>query len=379
MKFEAKPFFLIILASMFLCACFALAILAPFDMGIAIRPPKTDERANIDAYNHEALKEDAVGIFEVDLTLAVLPPSSSQEERSLTIEHVQDINVYARDDNDTLDIEEVCIDWLDLIAAGEPGADDYFTYEYHNFLSQPLCHVIDEEKDYFRELGSFISGIVDGAEQTFDVNNYYTIDLPHEETTPYKGVFPEIVGQNFWFPYDNFVTDIYIQVATSTRLSDGTWVYAQVPAYYEWKLRPSGSRAWDIKMQNYAEILPENDDTFLNYFFPGAYQRVTLKFERPLLFKISFPMLMTAMVILIAFVPMMKNANVEDILAVMAGLLFATFAIRSIISPGSEIGQTLIDIGIIGLNILQIFAAGLLFIRILRYQRRKKAAENREP
>jgi len=87
---------------------------------------------------------------------------------------------------------------------------------------------------------------------------------------------------------------------------------------------------------------------------------------------------MTAMVILIAFVPMMKDANVEDILAVMAGLLFATFAIRSIISPGTEIGQTLIDIGIIGLNILQIIAAGLLFIRILRKQRRRKSSGSAE-
>jgi hypothetical protein len=75
---------------------------------------------------------------------------------------------------------------------------------------------------------------------------------------------------------------------------------------------------------------------------------------------------------------MMKNANVEDILAVMAGLLFATFAIRSIISPGTEIGQTLIDIGIIGLNILQIMAAGLLFIRILRQQRRQKNTESKD-
>ena len=126
-------------------------------------------------------------------------------------------------------------------------------------------------------------------------------------------------------------------------------------------------------MQNSAEILPENDTSYLGYFFPGPYQRVELQFERPLLFKISFPMLMIAMVILIAFVPMMKDANVEDILAVIAGLLFATFAIRSIISPGTEIGQTLIDIGIIGLNILQIIAAGLLFLRIVRKQRRQKA------
>ena len=378
MKFEARPFIMIILASMLLCACFGVAILSPLDMGIAIKPPKTNERANMDAYNQEALKAGAVGIFEVDLTLAILPPSSSQEERSLIIEPVQDILVYVRDDSASLDVVEVCVDWLDLIAAGEPNSEDIFTYERHNFLAEPLCHTIDPEKDYFWESGSFISAIVNGEEQSFDVNNYYSIDLPREELKPYTGAFPEIVGQNFWFPYDNFKTDVYLQVSTSARLSDGSVIYAQVPAYYDWKLRPSGSRAWDIKMQNTAEVLPENDETFLNYFFPGAYQKVELQFGRPLLFKISFPMLMIAMVLLIAFVPMMKNANVEDILAVMAGLLFATFAIRSIISPGTEIGQTLIDIGIIGLNILQIMAAGLLFIRILRQQRRQKNTESKD-
>lgn len=380
MKFEAGPFLLIILISIVLCACFGLAIFSPLDLGIAIKPPDTDEQANLDAYNHEALQEDAIGIFEVDLTLAVLPPSSSQEERSLIIEPVQDIWVYVRDDSDTLDVEEFCIDYLDLIAQGDTDADGFFTYEYHSFLPESLCHTMDPDKDFLRESGSFISGIVDGETQTFEINNYYVVSLPRDKTNPYVGAFPEIVGQNFWFPYDNFMTNIYIQVSTSVRLSDGTWVLAEIPAYYDWRLRPSGSRAWEIKMQNTAESLPEdNDDAFLNFFFAGPYQKVELKFQRPLLFKISFPMLMIAMVVLIAFVPMMKNAPVEDILAVMAGLLFATFAIRSILSPGSEIGQTLIDIGIIGLNILQIAAAGLLFIRILRKRRGQISADTTMP
>lgn len=380
MKFEARPFFLIIFISILLCACFGVAILSPIDMGIAIRPPKMDEQANLDAYNHEALQEGAAGVFEVDLVLAILPPSSSQEERSLTIEPVQDIRLYVRDDNDSLDVEEYCIDYLDLIAQGEADAEGFFTYQYHSFLPEGgYCKLLDPEKDALVESGNFISGIVDGETQTFEIDNYYQIDVPHDQLIPYVGAFPEIVGQNFWFPYDNFITNIYIQATTSVRMSNGEWVVANVPAYYDWRLRPSGSRAWDMEMQNTAEILPENDETFLNYFLAGAYQKVELQFERPLLFKISFPMLMLAMVVLIAFVPMMKSANVEDILAVMAGLLFATFAIRSILSPGSEIGQTLIDLGIIGLNILQIIAAGLLFIRIRRNRTASDSSRPSEP
>jgi hypothetical protein len=369
MKFEARPFIMIILASMLLCACFGVAILSPIDMGIGIKPPKTNQQANLDAYNLEALKDGSVGIFEVDLKLAVLPPSSSQEERTLTVEPFADILVYVNDDNSTLDPVEICIDWLDLISESVEGE---YIYDIHNFLAEPVCHKIDADKDYL-----YTSNFI-GTEQDFTVENYYNIRMPKEKFIPYTGGLPEIVGQNFWFPYDNFKANIYIQVATSVNLSDGTWVYAQVPAYYDWRLRPSGSRAWDIEMQNTPQILPENAEAPLNYFFPGAYQKVELQFVRPLLFKISFPMLMIAMVLLIAFVPMMKNANVEDILAVMAGLLFATFAIRSIISPGTEIGQTLIDIGIIGLNILQIIAAGLLFVRILRQQRRHKDAQSKD-
>jgi hypothetical protein len=369
MKFEVRPFFTIILIGIFLCACFGVAVLSPIDVGIGIKPPKTTEQANMDAYNHEALKKGAVGIFEVDLSLAVLPPSSSQEDRALTVEPYADVRVYVNDDSSSLDPVEVCIDWLDLIAQSETDSDGYFTYDIHNFLTEGWCHEIDPDKDFLYS-GSFI-----GTDEDFTVDNYYDLRMPKDKLVPYSGDLPEIVGQNFWFPYDGFNATINIQVATSVRLSDGSWVYAQVPAYYDWRLRPSGSRAWDIEIQNSAQNLEEGAESPFNYFYPGAYQKVDLTFERPLMFKISFPMLMIAMVVLIAFMPMMTNANIEDILAVMAGFLFATFAIRSILSPGTEIGQTLIDIGIIGLTILQIIAAGLLFLRILRRNRREKTKE----
>jgi hypothetical protein len=375
MKFEVKPFLTVILASIFLCLCFGAAILSPIDVGVGIKPPDTDQQANLDAYNFEALRAGQVGIFEVDLKLEVLPPSSSQEERALTVQPFADTYVYVNDDSDTLDPVEVCIDWLDLIATSEPAADGTFTYDIHNFLSEGWCHTIDPDKDYL------YSGEFYGTTENFTVDNYYWIKMPKDLLNPYHGDLPEIVGQNFWFPYDNFKADINIQVATSVRLSNDEWVYAQVPAYYDWRMRPSGSRAWDIDMQNTAETLAENRDVPFDYFYEGAYQNVALTFERPLMFKISFPMLIIAMVFLIAFVPMMKDAHIEDILAVMAGLLFATFAIRAILSPGQEIGQTLIDIGIIGLTILEIIAAGLLFLRISRrkYQAHRQEEEPPAP
>jgi len=371
MKLEARPFILIMIASVVLCACFGIAIFSPLDLGVGIKPPKTTEQANMDAYNHEALKDGAVGIFEVDLSLAVLPPSSSQEDRALTVEPFADVRVFVNDDSSSLDPVEVCVDWLDLIAQSEPDADNYVSSDIHNFLTSGWCHEIDTAKDgpYSNEFYS--------TDQNFTVDNYYDVRMPKDTLIPYNGDLPEIVGQNFWFPYDNFNTTINIQVATSVRLSDGNWIYAQIPAYYDWRLRPSGSRAWDIQIQNTAQTLEDGAKPPFDYFYPGAYQKVDLSFDRPLMFKISFPMLMLAMVILIGFVPMMTDANIEDILAVMAGLLFATFAIRSILSPGQEIGQTLIDIGIIGLTILQIIAAGLLFLRIIRKGRQAKAEDTK--
>ena len=374
MKFEIKPFIVILLASICLFSFFGLAIITDIDIGIAIKPPKTSEQVNLDSYNHEALKDGASGIFEIDLTLAILPPSSSQEERSLTIEPIQGIRVYARNDSDTKKITKVCVDLIDLIAQGEPDIDGIFTYETHSFLSEPLCHEINENDLLWTN--NFISEIVNGEQKTFEVKNYYYILLPKEEMTPYIGEYPEIIGQNFWFPYDKFSTTINIQAFTTTYLDDGTQIEALIPAYYDWRLRPSGSRAWDIKIQNSAETLPEEHENYMNFLVPGPYQKVELQFERPLLFRISFPLLMSAMVILIALVPMMKDANTDGILGVMAGLLFATFAIRAILSPGNEIGQTLVDIGIIGLNILQIFAASILFIRILSRQRQKRMDTN---
>jgi len=78
------------------------------------------------------------------------------------------------------------------------------------------------------------------------------------------------------------------------------------------------------------------------------------------------PVVLIAMVFFISLVPSMRDSRIEHILSVQTGLLFATFALRSILSPGREIGHTLVEVSIIGLNLLQIFAALVLFIRMAR-------------
>jgi hypothetical protein len=78
------------------------------------------------------------------------------------------------------------------------------------------------------------------------------------------------------------------------------------------------------------------------------------------------------MVVSISLVTLMVDSGIDRILTVQTGLLFSTFTLRSILSPGREIGQTLIEVSIIGLYILQIVAAVVLLIRVVRRNGQEK-------
>jgi hypothetical protein len=224
-----------------------------------------------------------------------------------------------------------------------------------------ICHEMNSN-DYLYETDtySWTNDVTGEAEGQVDLDHVYYIRPEKGEVQTYEEFNPLIVGTNFRFPYDPFQLTLDTHVLTLIEFEDGSFVYQYPPMYIELQLLPSGGRPWDITMKN--EMKREQDGSY-----EIATQVTQLSLIRPLLFRVSFPLIIIAMVFFIALIPQISNPNVETVLGIMASLLFATFAVRSLLSPGDEIGQTIIDISILGLYALQILAGVLLIWRVRRF------------
>ena len=95
-------------------------------------------------------------------------------------------------------------------------------------------------------------------------------------------------------------------------------------------------------------------------------------------YRISFPLMIGAMVIFISMIPQIANPNVETVLGIMVSMPFAIFAVRSLLSPGDQIGQTIIDIAILGLYALLILAGVLLMWRVNRFKKKERNIKKRK-
>ena len=97
-----------------------------------------------------------------------------------------------------------------------------------------------------------------------------------------------------------------------------------------------------------------------------AYDRYTITFNRLLLYRIIFPFFMIAMVLLLCFLPLFTER--DSLIDVSAAMLFGIFGLKGIIGPGDQMGQTVMDIALIGLYVLLAFAVLMFFIRRLMSQ-----------
>jgi len=138
MKVEWKPLVIVYSFAAILVSIFLLSI--KFELPFVFRPPQIRQAVNLDAYNENSLKDGAISSVAVDLFLQVLSPSISDPERKFELVPFGNIDTYVRDDNDPLDVEQVCVDSITLLVNTQKTP--------HQFLEEPLCHTYDEN-DWF--------------------------------------------------------------------------------------------------------------------------------------------------------------------------------------------------------------------------------------
>lgn len=327
---------------------FAVLLFGAIALGIAsnwgvFRQPTREQVLNADAVNTAALADGEIDIVSADLFLQVVPPSSGEELRELTVTLTEAV-LYARDDNVDLDYTDVCFTEI-LVYINDQT-------EY-NLLKEPLCQAVREDTFFADEL-------IVSEKVSFD--NYYVLTFSNiaTSTEPIKLNKPDDVTLNFWYPFDSFATQLQIAVFYEARFDDGDFIAYTIQPLVAWDIQTSGKRVWDINISNKTtEFELENLDGGDPLI--GTFEDVSITFERPLLYRVAFPFFMLMMVLLIALVPLLSDRDI--LVDISAAMLFGIFGIKGILGPGDEMGQTILDIGLIALYVVLAFSALLFFIR----------------
>ncbi len=341
-RLNIRAYYLVILFAIGLTVLVAWGI----DQGWgAFRRPIKEEVINPLASNPAALAEGAADLAVVNVLMALVPPSSAEEVRQLTLK-MDAVQFWLRDDSETLDIQDVCLDGIDIIL----NPDDEANAVYHSFLFEPLCLVPLPEE--FTAERSDIGSI--------ELDNFYAIAAEPEEPNPLELTDPDVVSLNFWYPYDSFTLRSEMVVTYSMTLSDGQVIESAIVPYLAWDIQTSGTRAWDVRFV--AETLSFTDGR------SGNYESMTINLTRSWFYRLTFPFFLIVMVLLIGLVPLLGDR--DTLVDICAAMLFGIFGLKGILGPGEQMGQTILDIALVGLYVVLAFAGILFFFNKVILSRR---------
>ncbi len=346
---------------------FAVLLLIVVAVGIQqgwaiFQRPERGVSFNAAVLNENALNEGVVDLAGVDLDLALLPPSSSEESRALTIELTR-MRTYLRADDPALQTDSVIV-CIEEISFGLNAAD---ASTFYFFIGD----------DFREDIPECLTVVLDPTQQV--TNSFGDVEL--DGLYPVTWEFadkrividnPDFVSLNFWYPYDGFTIHPVMQVSYFILTDDAEGIplnFGTLTPFLSWEYRTSGSRLWDINMSATTQEYDGNGNLDL---YPGKYEQITLELQRPLLYRLVLPFFIVMMVLLIGMVPLLGDR--DTLVDICAAMLFGIFGLKGILGPAEAMGQTVLDISLIGLYIVLAFAAFLFFVNKLLARGRDKEA-----
>lgn len=316
----------------------------------------------------EAFEPDTVDMLQFTMSMRLTPPGGSGLESSLLRIAIDDIGYFVYDTSAENQPDRVCIDHV-RVGLSQQAVPDYpvvpiITVDLLQGV-EPLCQSPEEPIDQNEDLDLFL------VATTRNPTTYELYDNLYAE-------FPTYNAFRF-FPYDSFAMDSVLQVGY--RILEGETVLqeAQTVVAVAWLYETSGERNWNIRLTAQDQVKQSIEDTpfdIYNAIAPGDYQLIHMEFGRPLLFRLAYPILILAMVILIGLLPFIDS--LDGLLEVTAAILFGIFGLRQVMTPPNSQGQTLLDVIFLGLYVVLAFALILIVVTRAgqRAERQRQSSES---
>lgn len=346
---------------------FALLLLIVVAVGIQqgwaiFQRPERGVAFNDAVLNENAIVDGAVDLAGVDLDIALLPPSSGEETRALTLE-LTGMQTFLRADDPALQGTALLVCIEEISFGLNPSDASTFYFFIGDDFREDIPECLSVEINPLTESSTFGETTVDGL---YPVTWEFTDKrIVIEE--------PDFISLNFWYPYDGFTIHPVMQVSYLILTDDEEGFplnFGTLTPYLQWEYRTSGSRLWDINMETTTQEYDGNGELYL---YPGKYEQITLELQRPLLYRLILPFFIVMMVLLIGMVPLLGDR--DTLVDICAAMLFGIFGLKGILGPAEAMGQTVLDIALIGLYIVLAFAAFLFFVNkvMLRGKEEKSA------
>lgn len=321
-----------------------------------------------DANTNEDVRVGTADVLQIILALNMTPPGGTGRESVVIRAALDDLSFVAYDTDPDNNIDTFCMTSLRIGLYNDPkqlnpDSDQSPFIAGANLLRgvDPLCYPLDEplvDQDGSRLYT--ITGFRNGSNSAL-LDSLYTEFLAPNDA--------------FLYPYDGFETQGVTQVTYQLRDKGEVITDSTITPVTGWYFDTSESRNWNITITSTADV--ENDsepspEDFYDLLVPGAYERMTLSFQRPLLFRLAYPFLLTVILILIWTIPFIGELG--STMEVAAALLFGIFGLKQVVAPATGQGQSLIDIAFLALYVILAFTTvALVFSRILKARRRQVA------
>lgn len=344
-----------VLVILFAIGLFALGIVGIRSGWGVFSPPTREQLLNLDAVNDAAFEDGALDLGAADLLFRVRPPANNEEVRRVEV-LLEDAFLWLRDDDPTLQVAQAC---LSVYAVVNPNTD---SQKAHEFLEQPVC-ITPSANDYLM-MNVPVDLFGEPVTNLMMLNDRKAVQAVAQPLTLETS---EEVSLNFWYPYDSFALDLDLYVAYEITLDDGEVFEGVIQPFLAWNLQTSGHRLWQIGLSSTSDVISDPD------FGEVPVDRVSFQFDRPLVYRLIFPFFLVMMVLLIGMVPLLTERDV--LVEICAAMLFGIFGLKGIIGPGEAMGQTVLDLSLIGLYVVLAFAAAVFFFNKVSLSHRPAPTE----